>query len=133
MYVDSLVSFFKKIEKLFNEFKIQTNTIIVKDTKRSDRKAISLTFNASKDNILRLCEYVGYRYCSEKQNKSQIVLEYLKYHQKGIYLILTAKRHSFKTIWQDDVATTQSICVTNLLSYFFIHILKVHCLVLNNL
>ncbi len=80
-YVESQIEFFRNLKTLFEEFDIKINHIKTKAVKRNDRIAVTLVFDASKENILKICRNIGYRYCIEKQNKSQLIGEFLAYRE----------------------------------------------------
>ncbi|MHA1358086.1 MAG: DNA-directed RNA polymerase subunit B [Candidatus Helarchaeota archaeon] len=83
-FVDTQIEFFNHLKTLFEEFDVKINHIKTKELKRDASIAIKLVFDASKDNILRLCRNIGYRYCLEKQNKAQLIEEFLAYRKMQI-------------------------------------------------
>jgi len=80
-YSESQIKFFEYLKVIFEEFGIKISHIKTKTLKKDNRIAIDLIFDASKENILRLCRTIGYRYATDKQNKSQLVGEFLAYRQ----------------------------------------------------
>ena len=83
-YVDSQIKFFESLKQLFADFGVKINTIKTKPISRTNRIAVDLIFDASNDNILRLCRNVGYRYCQEKQKKAQLISEFLAYRREEL-------------------------------------------------
>ncbi len=80
-FVDSQIKFFEIMKSLFEEFGVKVSHIKTKILGKENRIAIDMIFDASKDNIFRLCHNVNYRYCTDKQNKAQLVGEFLAYRQ----------------------------------------------------
>ncbi|MFQ5977525.1 MAG: DNA-directed RNA polymerase subunit B, partial [Candidatus Heimdallarchaeota archaeon] len=83
-YVDSQISFFESLKQLFTDFGVKINTIKTKQISQNNRIAVDMVFDASKDNVLRLCRNLGYRYSQEKQNKAQLVGEFLAYREEEV-------------------------------------------------
>lgn len=81
--LDSHVIFMNDVRKLFNEFDIVCNDVYVKKNEKysDDRYCIHLSFECSRENIIRYFEKIGYRYDITKYNESLPIYEYLKYTQ----------------------------------------------------
>jgi hypothetical protein len=93
-YVNSLISFFKHLKTLFEEFSVDINRIKTKELPLSKNKVkVALQFSKSKDNILQLCQNVGYRYCKEKSTKALFISEYLRYHKSEVVKRKKAKKN----------------------------------------
>ncbi len=82
--VDKEIHFFEQLKRMLEEFKVFCDTIKTKSTERPNRTVVSLVFSTDKDNILRLCSRIGYRYCQRKQNKAQLMSEFLAYRKEQI-------------------------------------------------
>ncbi|MFW9915741.1 MAG: DNA-directed RNA polymerase subunit B [Candidatus Thorarchaeota archaeon] len=83
-YVESQIKFFESLKQLFMDLGVKINTISTKEIAQTNRTAVDLIFDATKDNILRLCHNIGYRYSQEKQNKAQLIGEFLAYREEQV-------------------------------------------------
>ncbi len=83
-HLESQIKYFEYLKQIFEEFEVKVSHIKTKALKRENRIAVDLIFDASKDNILRLCRNIGYRFSTDKQNKSQLIGEFLAYRQKEL-------------------------------------------------
>jgi DNA-directed RNA polymerase subunit B len=83
-FVESQIQFFKLLQGIFEEFSVRINKIKTKPTKNPDRISVDLVFSSEKDNILRLCQNIGFRYCAEKRQKAQLIGEFLAFRKEEI-------------------------------------------------
>jgi DNA-directed RNA polymerase subunit B len=83
-FVESQIEFFKLLQSLFEEFDVRISKIKTKPTKNPDRVSVDFVFSSKKDNILHLCQNIGYRFCVEKSRKAQLIGEFLAYRKEEI-------------------------------------------------
>ncbi|MDO8055969.1 MAG: hypothetical protein Q6361_03845, partial [Candidatus Hermodarchaeota archaeon] len=83
-FVASQTKFFKFLKRLFEEFNVQIKRIKTRSLTDPNRVAVDLVFGNDKENILRLCRTISYRYCREKRHKAQLISEFLAYREEEI-------------------------------------------------
>jgi DNA-directed RNA polymerase beta subunit len=88
-HVDSLKDFMKDVGDMLNEFNIKTSYIHEFVSTYDDNIiCIHLGFDQTQENIMKFYDEIGYKYDTYKNQKSGIIVEYLKYkeyvHQKRI-------------------------------------------------
>ena len=67
----------KSISNMFKELGINTY-VNYKKGDDEDRYIVFLNFECSINNISKYADFIGYRYCYQKQRKIAIVIEYCK-------------------------------------------------------
>ncbi len=74
----SETQFLEQLKQILEELGV-SNRIEIRQPENPDVSSVILVINGDKDNILRFCSNIGYRYCREKQNRAQLVSEFLAY------------------------------------------------------
>jgi DNA-directed RNA polymerase subunit B len=82
--------FSENIVRLLSEFGVQARLRI--HPLAETRNALRIVFNNDKENILRYIRKVGFRYCKQKQNRAQIIGEYLAYRREQLSKRQTDRR-----------------------------------------
>lgn len=122
-YVDSQIKFFDYLKELFEEFDISIKQINTKEVTKTNKIAVELVFNNSKDNILNLCKNVGYRYAIEKQIKAQLISEYLMYRNEEIKQRIELKNKAIELyeqgIEQNEIAKQLDVSYRTITSIIY--------------
>jgi DNA-directed RNA polymerase beta subunit len=79
-FLESLVYFMNQCVSLLREFGIEVSNV---KQNKMDMNRIKVSYKISDKhiNLIKYYDNIGYRYCLTKNNKSFIVIEYLKYKQ----------------------------------------------------
>lgn len=80
-HINSLVLFNNELKEMLREFDVIVSKIEIKKYKNDINKSVLLKLCNSEKNTLNFLENIGYRYCIEKENKGNLVIEYLRYKQ----------------------------------------------------
>jgi DNA-directed RNA polymerase beta subunit len=79
-HVDSLTNFMSQCVEIFREFEIEVSNI--KCVKiEENRMKVSYKISDKHSNLIKYFDTIGYRYCTTKNSKSFIIVEYLKYKE----------------------------------------------------
>lgn len=75
-YLEETIDYMKSIGKLFNKFGI--NNKITKNILSNGNYEVHIAFDNDLNNLDRFADYIGFRYCHEKQRNSALPIEYIK-------------------------------------------------------
>lgn len=79
--LENSIEFMNSISTLFSKFDI-INSVKHNQSKNDENKyIITLDFSNTITNLNKYVDYIGYRYCHEKQRKSALAIEYVKCKQ----------------------------------------------------
>jgi DNA-directed RNA polymerase beta subunit len=84
--IKNLENFLNDIKNMLLEFKIETSDVSDYTPKDSDGTTLvrGLLLSRPFNNLLNFNDYIGFKWCKQKQNKMRIVGEYIRYCQIGI-------------------------------------------------
>lgn len=75
-YLHETIDYVRSMTKLFDKFGIKSEVIHKKIS--IDRNNVYIVFDGCLDNLNNIADYIGYRYCYEKERKSALPIEYIK-------------------------------------------------------